>query len=157
MIFNGGLIPTFLIVRSTGLIDSIWALILPGAVPVFNVILMLNFFRQLPKELLEAAYVDGAGHLRTLLRIVLPCSTASIATVSLFVMVAHWNEWFSPIIYMNQHTNYPLQTFLRSLLIDQNFSINSLEDVELLNRLSNRTLVSAQILLSVAILRKTNY
>lgn len=144
MLFSGGIIPLFIVVRWTGLIDTIWALVLPGAVGVFNVILMLNFFRQLPKELTEAAHMDGAGHVRTLISVILPCSAASIATVSLFIMVFHWNEWFTPIIFMNRHTNYPLQTFLRSLLIDQAFQITSLEDVELLNRLSNRTIVSAQ-------------
>jgi len=149
MLFSGGLIPSYLVVRYTGLIDTLWALVVPGAVQVYSVILMLNFFRQLPKELLEAAYVDGAGHVKTLLFIVLPCSTASIATISLFCMVGHWNEWFSPIIYMNQHTNYPLQTYMRSLLIDQRFTINSLDDTDLLKRLSNKTLTSAQIFIGM--------
>ena len=149
MLFSGGLIPTFLVVKYTGLMDTLWAMILPGAVQVYSVILLLNFFRQLPKELLEAAYVDGANHVQTLVRIVLPCSTAAIATVSLFCMVGHWNEWFSPIIYMKSFENYPLQTYLRSILIDQRFEIRSLSDTELLNKLSNKTVTSAQIFIGM--------
>jgi putative aldouronate transport system permease protein len=149
MLFSGGLIPTFLVVRYTGLLDTLWAMVLPGAVQIYSVILLLNFFRQLPKELLEAAYVDGATHVQTLVRIVLPCSTAAIATVSLFCMVGHWNEWFSPIIYMKNFMNYPLQTYLRSVLIDQRFEVRSLSDTDLLNLLSNRTISSAQIFIGM--------
>ena len=80
MMFNGGLIPTFMTVRKLGLLDKIWALVLPGAVPVFNVILLMNFFRELPKEIEEAAYIDGASHWTTLFRIYLPLSLPSLAT-----------------------------------------------------------------------------
>ena len=149
MLFSGGLIPTYLIMRYTGLVDTIWALVVPGAVQIYSVILMLNFFRQLPKEILDAAYVDGAGHTQTLLRIVLPCSTASLATIGLFCMVGHWNEWFSPIIYMRSTMNYPLQTYMRSVLISETFQTRSLEDVELLRKLSNRTITSAQVFIGM--------
>src|SRR5690606_6925328 len=87
MLFHGGLIPTYLVVKNLGLLNSIWALVLPNAVVVFNVILLLNFFRALPKELFEAAYMDGAGQWKTLLRIVIPVSLPVIATVTLFVAV----------------------------------------------------------------------
>ena len=149
MLFGGGLIPTFLVVRNTGLTDTLWALILPGGVQVYNVILMLNFFRQLPREMEEAAFMDGAGHITNLVRIVLPCSLASLATISLFILVGHWNEWFSPIIYMRSHSKYPLQTYLRSMLNTTNFQVNTLGDLETIKHLSNKNLSSAQIFLGM--------
>jgi putative aldouronate transport system permease protein len=150
MLFGGGLVPGYLVVKYTGLLDSIWALVLPGAVPIFNVVLLLNFMRQLPKELEEAAYIDGAGHMRTLWNVILPVCLPSLATISLFVIVGHWNEWFSPIIYMQRTENYPLQTYLRSIIISTSFKVESLEDSKILNRLSNKSLVSAQIFLGMA-------
>lgn len=149
MLFGGGLVPGYLIVKYTKLLDSIWALIIPGAVPIFNVVLLLNFMRQLPKELEEAAYIDGAGHMRTLWSVILPVCLPSLATIALFVIVNHWNEWFSPIIYMQRTENYPLQTYLRSIIISTSFKVDSLEDSKLLNRLSNKSLVSAQIFLGM--------
>ena len=149
MLFGGGLVPGYLIVKYTKLLDSIWALIIPSAVPIFNVVLLLNFMRQLPKELEEAAYIDGAGHMRTLWSVILPVCLPSLATIALFVIVNHWNEWFSPIIYMQRTENYPLQTYLRSIIISTSFKVDSLEDSKLLNRLSNKSLVSAQIFLGM--------
>ena len=91
---------------------GIWALILPGAVSAYNVILMLNFFRNLPRDLSEAFYVDGANHHHVLWRLYLPISMPSVATILLFTMVAHWNEWFNGLILMNHTENYPLATYL---------------------------------------------
>ncbi|MCL1787573.1 MAG: carbohydrate ABC transporter permease [Defluviitaleaceae bacterium] len=116
MMFNGGLVPTFLVVHYTGLIDSIWSLILPGAVNAWFIVLMLNFFRQLPKEIEEAAIIDGAGHMTILWKIILPVSKASIATITLFAMVSHWNSWFDGMIYMRTLATRPLATYLQSLL-----------------------------------------
>lgn len=149
MLFGGGLVPGYLVVKYTKLLDSIWALVIPGAVPIFNVVLLLNFMRQLPKELEEAAYIDGAGHMRTLWSVILPVCLPSLATIALFVIVNHWNEWFSPIIYMQRTENYPLQTYLRSIIISTSFKVDSLEDSKLLNRLSNKSLISAQIFLGM--------
>lgn len=117
ILFGGGMIPTYLVVSSLGLIDTIWSLVLVDAVPVFNVILMMNFMKSLPDSLLEAAYLDGAGHVQTLVRVVLPLSKASIATVSLFVILAHWNAWFDGMIYIKSQNLKPLQTYLRSIVI----------------------------------------
>ncbi|CAM4458883.1 carbohydrate ABC transporter permease [Paenibacillus tarimensis] len=151
MLFSGGLIPGYLVVKETGILDSIWALILPGAVPVFNVLLMLNFFRGLPRELEEAAWMDGAGHLRTLWSVYLPVSLPSIATVTLFTVVGHWNAWFDGMIYMKSPDEYPLATYLQSML--QQMSLQtatvSLEQAELLTQVSNRTTQASQIFLSV--------
>lgn len=151
MLFSGGLIPGYLIVKETGLLDSIWALILPGAVPIFNVLLMLNFFRGLPKELEEASWMDGAGHLRTLWSIYLPIALPSIATVTLFAMVGHWNAWFDGMIYMKSPEHYPLATYLQSMLQRASAITETvtLEQAMLMDQISDRTTQAAQIFLSV--------
>lgn len=118
MLFSGGLIPIYLVVGATGLLNSIWALILPTAVPISNVILMQNFMKALPDELSEASYIDGAGNWRTLFQIVLPLCRPSLAAISLFVVVGHWNEWFSGMIYMSNTKLYPLQSYLQTLIVD---------------------------------------
>ena len=100
MLINGGLIPRYMVIKETGLLGSIWALILPGAVGVFNIVLMMNFFRQIPQEMEEAALVDGAGQWRILFQIYLPAATASLATITLFITVGHWTDWFDGIILM---------------------------------------------------------
>lgn len=147
ILFGGGLIPTYMTVKNTGLMDTIWALVLPGAVPVFNMILLLNFFRGLPKELEEAAFIDGAGHLRTLWSLFIPLSKPVLATVLLFTMVSHWNAWFDGLIYMNDPTHYPLQSYLQTVIIQQDMSAMSDSEVELMKQLSNQTVKSAQIFL----------
>ncbi|WP_150269576.1 carbohydrate ABC transporter permease [Paenibacillus tepidiphilus] len=151
MLFSGGLIPGYLVVKEAGLLDSIWALVLPGAVPIFNVLLMLNFFRGLPKELEEAAWMDGAGHLRTLWSVYLPVSLPSIATVTLFSLVGHWNAWFDGMIYMRSPEHYPLATYLQSMLQRANVSNDmvTLEQAQLLSQISDRTTQASQIFLSI--------
>lgn len=144
MLFNGGLIPTYLVVKNTGLIDSIYALILPSAVNVFNVVVMMNFFRTIPKDLEEAAYIDGAGHIRILFQIYFPLSMPSFATLTLFTLVGHWNSWFDGMIYMTQASNYPLATLLRALISNFDYSKIGL-DPSVLKFLSERALKSAQI------------
>ncbi|PYI53779.1 carbohydrate ABC transporter permease [Paenibacillus flagellatus] len=147
ILFGGGLVPTYMTVKNTGLMDTIWALVLPNAVPVFNVILVLNFFRGLPKELEEAAFIDGAGHMRTLWSLYVPLSKPVLATVLLFTMVGHWNAWFDGLIYMNDPTRYPLQSYLQTIIINQDVSAMSDSDVELMKQLSNQTVKAAQIFL----------
>lgn len=145
MMFHGGLIPTFLVVKYTGIINTIWALILPIAVPVFNVILLMNFFRQLPGEMEEAAFIDGASHWQVLFRIYLPTSLPALATVGLFIVVQYWNEWFFALIYMRSTTMYPLQTYLRGVVLSTSFTVEGLADLETLKQLSNRTIIAAQL------------
>jgi len=147
MLFSGGLVPVYMIVRSYGLIDSIWALILPGAVQVFNITLMLNFFRGLPKEMDESAFVDGAGHWTTLFRIYLPVSLPSLATIALFTLVGHWNAWFDGLIYMNKADNYPLQTYLQTIITNPDMS-RMVNLTEALN-ISKRTVKMAQIVVGM--------
>ncbi|MFD1176929.1 carbohydrate ABC transporter permease [Paenibacillus puldeungensis] len=151
MLFSGGLIPGYLVVKEMNLLDSVWALILPGAVPIFNVLLMLNFFRVLPKEMEEAAWMDGAGHLRTLWSVYLPVSLPSIATVTLFALVGHWNAWFDGMIFMRSPEHYPLATYLQSILQQVTASMQNvtLEEAALLNQVSDRTTQAAQIFLSI--------
>jgi len=132
MLFSGGLIPAYMIVAKTELINSIWALVLPGAVPIFNVILLMNFFRELPEELEESAFIDGAGFMTTLAYICLPLSKPALATLVLFCFVGHWNAWFDGILYMNRPENYPLQSYLQTIVIqaDINVSMLGAEDVK---------------------------
>lgn len=151
MIFGGGLIPWFVTIKQLGLINSIWALILPGTVPVFNVIILMNFFRQLPKEISESAFVDGAGHFTILFKIFLPLSLPSLATILLFTIVGHWNEWFNGLILMTSPQKYPLQTYLQSIVVvrdTQTLSTASKETLEMLSQISDRTLKSAQIFIA---------
>ena len=147
ILFNGGLIPTYMVVNYTGIMDTIWALVLPTAVPVFNVILMLNFFRNLPKEMEEAAFMDGAGQWRTLWNVYLPMSLPSLATVTLFATVAHWNSWFDGLIFMNRPEHYPLQSYMQTVIIQQDLSALAASDLDALSQVSTRTVKAAQIFL----------
>ncbi len=149
ILFSGGLIPWYMVIKYTGLMDKIWALIIPGALPVFSMVVMLNFFRGLPKELEEAAFIDGAGYWKTLWRIFIPLSKPSLATVALFCIVNHWNSWFDGLILMNRPEHYPLQSYLQTVIINpevffKNMMGNSsLQSV--LQYVNNRTTKAAQI------------
>lgn len=149
MLFAPSMIPSFIVVQSFGLIDTLWALVLPGALPIFNMIVMLNFFRNLPKELEEAALIDGAGHWTILWRIFVPLSTPSIATITLFCIVGHWNAWFDGMIYMNHTENYPLQSYLQTIVVTPESIMqvaNPTEEMmKLLQALSNQTARAAQL------------
>jgi putative aldouronate transport system permease protein len=144
ILFSGGLIPWYMTIKATGLMDTIWALVLPGAVPVFNVILLLNFYRGLPKELEESAKMDGANHFVTLFKIYLPLSAPALATIGLFTIVGHWNSWFDGLVLMNRPEHYPLQTFLQTIIIKKDFRFISSDDLDIL-KLSDRTSTAAQI------------
>lgn len=118
MFFSGGLIPTYLVVVRLGLIDTIWAMILPGAVSVFYVIIMRTYFQtSIPQSLYEAAELDGANTAQILIKIILPLSTPMIAVMALYYGIAHWNSFFDAMIYMMSPEKYPLQMFLRNILI----------------------------------------
>ncbi len=149
MLFSGGLIPFYILVQKLHMMNTMWVLIIPGAVSVWNMILLLNFFRGVPKDLEEAAFIDGAGHLRTLFSIYLPISLPAIATLSLFSMVGHWNSWFDGLIFMTDHKNYPLATFLQTIIVQQDFSKVSVRPEDLEN-ISQRTVKAAQIFIGMA-------
>lgn len=116
MYFSGGLIPTFLLIRSLHLMDSFWVFILPGLISVWNMIVFRTFFQGLPAGLEESARIDGCGYWGTLLRIVLPLSGPVIATLALFTAVYHWNDWFYPSIYITHDALVPIQTKLQQIL-----------------------------------------
>ena len=152
MLFNGGMIPTYIVVKNLGLLNSIWALILPGAVLVFSVILMMNFFKGIPRALEEAAIVDGANPLQVLLHVMIPCAKPSIATISLFSVVGSWNDFFSGLIYMQKVKDYPIMTYIQSLSIDLQELVNnaaSSSALENISELSNRNLNAAKIVVAV--------
>ncbi|MCU6708381.1 carbohydrate ABC transporter permease [Paenibacillus sp. J5C_2022] len=118
MFFSGGLIPTFLLVKNLGMVNTMWALILPAAVGVYNIIIMRTFFQSnIPYELQEAASIDGYSHFRILLNIILPLSAPIIVVMILFYSVGHWNSYFAALIYLKDRTAYPLQLILREILI----------------------------------------
>lgn len=152
MLFNGGMIPTYIVVKNLHLLNTIWALILPGAVPVFSVILLMNFFKGVPKALEEAAIIDGASQFQVLLQIMVPCAKPSIATVSLFSIVGSWNDFFGGLIYMQRVEDYPIMTYIQSLNIDlQELVKNAANSAALENvaELSNRNLNAAKIVVAV--------
>jgi putative aldouronate transport system permease protein len=153
MIFSGGLIPWYMTIKQVGIIDTLFALVIPGAVPVFNVIILLNFFRQLPKDISEAAVVDGAGHWRILWKIFVPLSLPSLATLVLFTCVGHWNSWFDGLILMTSPDKYPLQTYLQSIIVSRDsklFATLTPEELKQLQTVSDRTLKSAQIFIAAS-------
>ncbi|MDD7413083.1 MAG: carbohydrate ABC transporter permease [Eubacteriales bacterium] len=131
MFFSGGIIPTYLMMNSLGMINTVWAMILPGAVSVYNTIIMRTFFvNSIPPELQEAAQVDGCSNTRLLLQIVLPLSKQILAVMVLFYGVAHWNAFFNALIYLTESKRYPLQLVLRSILIQNTASQDMLGDLD---------------------------
>ncbi|MCD9021599.1 carbohydrate ABC transporter permease [Cohnella silvisoli] len=145
MLFSGGLIPWYMVIKETGLMDSLWALVIPSAVPIFNVLVLLNFFRGLPKELEESAKIDGGGHFIVLFRIFLPLSLPALATITLFAVVNHWNSWFDGLILMNRVEHYPLQSFLQTVIIKQDPTYLTAKELELQALMNDRTSRAAQV------------
>lgn len=152
MLFNGGMIPTYILVRNLGLLNSIWSLVLPGALPIFNVIMLMNFFLGIPRSLEEAAFIDGATPFQVLIKIMVPCAKPSIATVSLFSIVGSWNDFFSGLIYMQKVENYPIMTYIQSLNVDIQELLKggaTSSVLENVTELSNRNLNAAKIVVAV--------
>ena len=150
MLFGGGTIPWYITIKNYGLLDTIWALVLPGAVSVYNIILMMNFFKGIPKELEEAAMMDGAGPLTILLKVFLPISLPGLATVGLFVILSHWNSYFDGIILMNSTKNMPLQSYVQQFVVsvEQTNNMTTEELIEL-SKMSSKTLNSAKIVVTM--------
>jgi ABC-type glycerol-3-phosphate transport system permease component len=148
MVLNVGVVPWYLTISKYGLLDSFWALILPGAVPVWNVILLMNFFRNIPKELDEAARIDGANPWQVLWHIYLPTSLPALATITLFSIVGHWNSFFDGLILMNNPDNYPLQTYIQQLVIAERSVLNS-GQAQLFAKMSNNTLNAAKLFVAM--------
>jgi putative aldouronate transport system permease protein len=127
MFFSGGLIPSYLLVFQLGLINTMWAIILPGVISAWNMFIMRTSFQGIPAELFESATIDGANEWRTLLRIVLPISVPMMATIAMFYAVAHWNSYFPALIYLNEKAKFPLQILLRSLVIEGDMAAQAQE------------------------------
>lgn len=152
MIFSGGMVPTYLLVYNLKMIDTIWALVLPGAVNVFNTIVLMNFFRNLPKAIEESALVDGAGHFTIMMKIFLPLSKPSIATITLFSLINNWNAWFDGLLYNNFTEHYPLQTYLQTTITSStevNKVVNNIEDMMLRQSVTARNLTAAKIFIAI--------
>ena len=149
MFFSGGLVPTYLTINALGLIDNFFALILPGMVSMFNVIILLNFFRGLPRELEEAAQIDGAGYWTCLWKIFVPLSKPAMATLVLFSAVGHWNAWFDGLIYMNKTSNYPLQSYLQTVVVAKDLSMITSAEMMSLKDISDQTNRAAQVFLAM--------
>ena len=149
MLFSGGMIPAFMVVRNTGLIDTIWALIIPCAMNAYDTLLLMNFFRAIPKDIEESALIDGASQWRILFQIYVPLSLPSIATLAVFIIVGHWNSWFDGMLYMNSEAKYPLQTYLQaSLATNNNVRLMTKQLAMQRNAVSDRTLRSAEIFIA---------
>lgn len=144
MLFSGGLIPSYILNSALGLKNNFWVYIIPGAFSCYNLILIMNFFKSIPKALEEAALVDGANFFQILWKIFLPLSKAGLATVALFIMVGNWNEWFTGILYMSDTKNYPLASFLQVIVVQNNKQDLAL-DPTTAAAMSERTIKAAQV------------
>lgn len=148
MVLSVGIVPWYLTISNYRLIDSFWALILPGAVPIWSVIILMNFFRNIPKELDEAARMDGATPWQLLWSIYLPTSLPALATITLFSIVGHWNSFFDGLILMNNPSNYPLQTYIQQLVIADRPALHG-GQAQMLAQLSNNTLNAAKLFVAM--------
>ena len=125
MLFGGGLIPTYIVVKSTGLINNIWVYILPGIISVWNMLLIRNFIMNIPVSLFESAEIDGAGNFRIIFQLVLPLSVPALVTIGMFYAVAHWNSWWDAYLYTSKPDLQPIQLVLRNILAMANIQISA--------------------------------
>lgn len=138
MFFSGGMIPTYILVKDLGMINTVWSMLIPGALSVFNVIIARTFIQSsVPNELYEAASIDGCSDARYFFKMVLPLSKAVIAVIALFSLVGHWNSYFDALIYLNNRSLYPLQIILREILIVSQIDANMLLDPEKQQQMAN--------------------
>jgi putative aldouronate transport system permease protein len=147
MFFSGGLIPLYLLILSLGMRNTMWALVLPSAINVWYMFILRTNFQSIPEELYEAAVIDGANDLQTLFKIYLPLAKPVLATLLLFYAVAHWNEFFSALIFLDDRNKYPIQLVMRSIVIQGNLQANELNPSAEL-AVTDRTLKYATILVS---------
>lgn len=149
MVFSGGTIPWYITVKNYNLIDSIWGLVLSGSLPVFNLILIINFFRGIPSDLEEAAVVDGAGPWRILFQIYVPTSIPVLATIVLFTGVYHWNEFFQGLVLTTGEARYPLQTYIKQMVVNIQTTNLTKDQIEQMNKLSNKSLDAAKVFIAM--------
>jgi putative aldouronate transport system permease protein len=151
MFFNGGLIPNYLLITTLHLKNTIWSLVLPTALNAWNMVLLINFFKDVPSELIEAAEMDGASQFQILFKVMLPISLPALATVTLFTVVAHWNNWFDGSIYYTSGNTVPLQTYIYQMIDDIKYLSlsNNPADKDLLAQMPDQSLRSAQIFIAM--------
>ena len=147
MLFGASLVPWYFVIKGTGLLNSIWALVIPSAVPVYNVILLMNFFRNQPKAIKESAKIDGINQIQMMSLICVPLAKPAIATVTLFSIVGHWNNFFDGMLLINTPSKVPLQTYIQSLVINMS-DTSKLSTEQLINMMSQRTFNSAKIVIA---------
>ena len=151
MLFSAGMIPNYLLLKELNMINTIWALVLPGAVPISNMIMTMNFMTAIPSSLEEAAIIDGASPLQVLTRIVLPCSKPSLATMALFSIVGHWNDFQGGLVYMTKREMYPLMTYIQTLTatVTENLEDNMTpEALEKLLEVTGKNLNAAKVVVA---------
>lgn len=153
MFFEGGLIPTYLLVRNLDLINTVWAMVLPNAAAMWNIIVTMTFFKvSIPKGLEEAAEIDGASQIRTFFQIVIPLSAPIIAVMALFYGVGHWNQYFNALIYLQDRELYPLQLFLREILVQQQLTTELMQQAGTAEALSQHARIADIVKYAVMII-----
>ena len=149
MLFGANMVPWYFMIKATGLMNTIWALVIPGALPIYNAVLVMSFFRNLPKEIKESALLDGVNPVQMLVRIYLPLSLPALATVTVFSVVGHWNDFFNGMLLINSPQKVPLQTYIQSLTINTMETSNtSLTPEELAALSSLKTFNAAKIIVA---------
>ncbi|MDG0812259.1 carbohydrate ABC transporter permease [Cohnella rhizosphaerae] len=123
MFFGGGLIPYYLLIKNLGLVNSLAVMIIPAAISTYNMIVLKTFFQNIPIELEESAKMDGAGYMKIFFRIILPLSVPALATIALFIAVGQWNNWYTPMLFLNDKEIWPLAMVLRDILINNNMEL----------------------------------
>lgn len=150
MFFGGGLIPYYVTIMQLGMIDTIWVMILPGAISAYNVIVFKTFFMSIPEALRESASLDGAGHVRILFQIVLPLSKAVLATFALFSIVGYWNDYMTALLYLRDDTKYPIQLLMRRLLVLMDYKdASTAQMLKDFQQISSRTTKAAATIITV--------
>ena len=150
MFFSGGLVPYYFLIGALGMMNTIWVMIIPGAVYAYNVIIFRTFFANIPGEIRESAYIDGAGHFNILFRIVLPISKPLLATFALFTMVAKWNDFFTPLLFIRSDALMPMQIFLRKMLVLLDFRDAQNRDLQMMySAISSRSMKSAAVIITI--------
>ena len=149
MLFNGGTVPWYITMKNYGLMDSIWGLVFGMGLQVFNVILAVNFFKNLPVELEEACFIDGGGPWRNLISIYIPLAKPMVATISLFTIVQYWNEFFQGMVLSTKQSSYPLQTYIQQMVVTLDYSSMNVEQIAQAMKLNNQSLDAAKIFIAM--------